>query len=58
MSGIEETLSAPSLDPLDCLLWMTLSEKSEMEPALNKGIDSVQETGISVVNHPASKKSD
>lgn len=57
-SGIEETLSAPSLDPSDCLLRMTLSEKSEMETALNKGIGSVQETGISVVNHPYSKKSD
>jgi hypothetical protein len=51
LSGLQETLSAPSLDPLDCLLWMNASEQVEMKSALNEGLEVIQKMGVSVVNY-------
>lgn len=53
VSGIEETISEPPLDPSDCLLWMPSSEKAEMEPALDEGIKSLKEIGVFCSKSPA-----
>lgn len=58
VSDIEETLSEPSLDPSDCLSWMTSSENAEMASALYEGLKSLQQIGVFAVNHQPSKKSD
>ncbi|MCK5334787.1 MAG: hypothetical protein KAQ67_01430 [Gammaproteobacteria bacterium] len=51
LDGLSKVVSGPSLDPLDCLQWMGLSEQGEMTLALEESIKAIQKTGISVVNY-------
>lgn len=54
LDGLDKMISGPSIDPLDCLQWMSISEQEEMSGAVTEGIHAVQKAGVTVVNYQSS----